>query len=139
MVPGFARFVVSVAVAYWFFRDGAPTPSQLGAIQAAITSASGTLLGFVITSAAILLALPDRPLVDNMRKTGHLHNLLVQLVLTGGVLLVLLVCSILGNFVIDFAAKCLATATVFFGVWAIQLVIAVGRKFHLVATFVARS
>lgn len=138
-IPGLGRIITAGVIAYFFCHASVPSAAQLSAIQSALTSASGTLLGFVITSAAILLALPDRPLVVNMRKTGHLHNLLVQLVSTGAVLLALLVCSIGANFAGTGSASYLATASVFLGMWAVLLVVSIGRKFYLVATFVARG
>lgn len=137
--PGFARAVISAEVAAIFYFGTSKTVAQLIAINASFTTSAGTLLGFVITAAAILLALPDRPLVQNIRKTGHLHHLLRQLVATGATLLVLLCVTLMAGFVQDETLGLLSALSVFVAVWAVLLVISVGRKFYLVAATVSRS
>jgi hypothetical protein len=64
-----------------------------------ISSVSSTLLGFVIAAAAIIVAVLDRPFMQNLNKTGHLNRVWKQLVNSGMLMMLALVACLLTQLV----------------------------------------
>ena len=85
-------FIIGIAGVYaaWTAITAFPNIDlkEIGSVSAAI---SGTLLGFLITAFSILATILGRPLLRNMRKTGHFHILLQELLLAGIAFLIVLI------------------------------------------------
>ncbi|MGB6145406.1 MAG: hypothetical protein WBG33_14025 [Rhodanobacter sp.] len=52
--------------------------ARLSSVLGLIAGFTGTLLGFLITAVALLTAVMDRHLVENMRRTGHYQRLVSE-------------------------------------------------------------
>lgn len=91
------RLLISGAIAtlYWFKVSHVP-PSAVSSIVTTLASVAATLLGFIITSIALLASLLDKPLIRNMQKTGHYKCLMTEAFDTCMVLLALVVACIIG-------------------------------------------
>lgn len=64
-----------------------------------VASVTSTLLGFIIAAAAILVAVIDKPFMQNLSKTGHLRKVLRQLMQSGLCMLMALVSCLVALFV----------------------------------------
>lgn len=63
--------VMAATVTLLYYKYGVLTPEQIYTVSGVITGLTATLLGFIITVAALIFALIDRTLVKNLRATGH--------------------------------------------------------------------
>jgi hypothetical protein len=59
----------------------------------------GTLLGFLVSAGALLYAVANTRLAENLQRTGHFRRLLVDLFLSCAAFLVALIASLVGLFV----------------------------------------
>ena len=71
---------------------------ELSQFFLAFAGLSGTLLGFVISSMSILMALRGHKTVNNLAKTGHYSNLLEILFWTGMLFFLSMLCAIVSFF-----------------------------------------
>lgn len=103
--------------------------SKISAALGPIAGFTGTLLGFLITAVALLTAVMDRPLVENMRKTGHYQRLISETFATCvGFLVSTLVCI----YAMLFDGKALFylfSEIIFLVVLSCVLTIEAGRRF----------
>lgn len=63
--------IIALTVTILYYKYGVLTPEQIYTVSGVITGLTATLLGFIITVAALVFALLDRTLVKNLRATGH--------------------------------------------------------------------
>lgn len=125
---------LSGAVASWLFV------SSLGAgdvrlIAATYSAVAGTMLGFLVAALAILTAVLNRRLMQNMIKTGHYYRLLSELYWASSFFLSTLIISLASLFLngiylcggVSIASGTLSVA--------VLLLMAAGRKFMLVMEY----
>jgi len=62
-----------------FYYARALDPMMLRQVVATVAELSGTLLGFIAAAVAILMTIPDTAFTRNLRKTGHLRELMIQM------------------------------------------------------------
>lgn len=63
--------IIGSAVTFLYHKYGVLSPEQIYTVSGVVTGLTATLLGFIITVAALIFALLDRTLVKNLRATGH--------------------------------------------------------------------
>jgi hypothetical protein len=69
-----------VIIAEAFFLHGTHDASRIHDLAEVATSVSGILFGFLLTAIAMLTAMPENRLMQNMKKTGHLQSLVSETV-----------------------------------------------------------
>lgn len=96
---------------------------------ALVATIAGTLLGFAMTSLAILVSVSDSKLLNNMKKVG-LYEMLVRGIYSAGAALFL---TMLASVALFFYANSISVAiVVFLFVFALTRLWSVGRKFFIV-------
>lgn len=116
------------------FSDGSQT--SVYEIAKLVSSVCGTILGFLLTAVAMLTAVMDRKLVDNMRKTGHYQIFITDCFMN---CLLLLITTILGISVLFLSLpllNCIFFTMLFFAICSIIFLIFLGRRFLLIFLFV---
>ena len=98
----------------------------------AYTSVAGTLLGFLIAAVAILTAVVNRRLIQNMVKTGHYRVLLHEMYGTSVALLASTGAGLIAilapdTWVVNSMWVCVSTLT-----FGLLLLASAGRKFYIV-------
>lgn len=68
-------------------KAGGFTEGQIVGVGQTIAGFSGTVFGALVAALAIITAVVDRPLMVNMRKTGHWDVLVHNTIVTCGVML----------------------------------------------------
>lgn len=99
-----------------------------------ICSISGTILGFLLTAVAMLTAIMDRKLVENMRKTGHYRIFIVDCFVNCFMFLLTIVSGVLCLFTINPYLSYIFYITILFAITALFLLIEQGRRFLLIFT-----
>ena len=69
-----AGIAALLGLALFFYGDY--EAGRLHALADTLATVSGVLFGFLLTAVAMLISLPERRLVANMRRTGHFGVLL---------------------------------------------------------------
>lgn len=109
------------------------TKGETGAatqISGTLASIAATLLGFMVAALSILVAIDDRPLVKNMKKTGHYRNLINSVYNASAVYLITLVCALIGLFLPSESQQIfMAAVTTGFMAHALVLTASAGYKF----------
>ena len=67
-------------IAETFFLYGANVATRIHDLAGVSSSVSGILFGFLLTATAMLTAMPENRLMQNMKKTGHLRMLISETV-----------------------------------------------------------
>lgn len=114
------------------FKDGGQnTPYEIAKL---VSSISGTILGFLLTAIAMLTAVMDRKLVENMRKTGHYRVFIVDCFINCFLLLWAMIFGIVTLFTINPYLSYIFYTMIFFSISAILLLITQGHRFLLIFT-----
>lgn len=96
VVAGFVNAALSLLLDGKVLLELVPRGERL-AFYDATSTAVGPLLGFVVAAVAVLVALPDRPSVDRLRDLAAWRVLPKMLLITGGLLMLTLTLTILGQ------------------------------------------
>lgn len=124
--------IVSVLLAYAFYAlPGAPE-AQLYNASGVIAGVSATLLGFLVTAIAIVVALVDKKLIVNMRKTGHYSVLMRDAFVTCACLLLTLTASCATLVITSNWLKIACTVIVFLLILSLMYAYQSGRRFAVV-------
>ncbi len=124
------RVAISAAIALAFVcRADSHKVEELHSIAGVIAGVSGTLLGFLITSMALITAIMDRTLIANMRKTGHYQRLIGGAFTTCAVLLGTVVSCITSLFFSNPVHVWVFASVLFFLALSVLYVIESGRRF----------
>lgn len=107
------------------------TPYEIAKL---ISSISGTILGFLLTAVAMLTAIMDRRLVENMRKTGHYRIFIVDCFVNCFVFLLTIVLGIFCLFSINPYLSYNFYLTILFAMTALFMLVEQGRRFLLIFT-----
>lgn len=114
------------------FKDGAQnSPYEIAKLIATI---SATILGFLLTAVAMLTAIMDRKLVENMRKTGHYRIFIVDCFLNIFILLIVISLGIACLFTVNPHLSKFLYLTLLFAMTALFMLIEQGRRFLLIFT-----
>ena len=131
--PLFSRALISACAGLLFFHYCVNfKSSQLLNVAGVLAGVSGTLLGFLITAVALLTAVMDRPLVANMRKTGHYQRLVSETFATCIGLFATTVLCIVALFFTDLALTVVFAVVVFMAVLSFLYVVEAGRRFSTI-------
>ena len=124
------RVVIStmVALACVYYSETHQV-DDLHGVAGVIAGVSGTLLGFLITSMALITAIMDRTLIANMRRTGHYQRLIADTFTTCAVLLGTVVFCITSLFFSNPIHVWVFAASLFFLALSVLYVIEAGRRF----------
>lgn len=101
-------------------------------IARTMTVLSGTLLGFLITSLSILLAISDRKFIQSIRKSGHINNLVNQVFLVALILILSIAMSI---FSLISTYNALTPITVGLTIFALVVFCRIGYKYKQIFYF----
>lgn len=111
------------------------TASDIKTVAGTMAGVTTTLLGFVIAALSILVAVSDKPLLSNMRKSGHYQALLRRMFWTSAALSLSAASAVLALFMTQSdAARALVLAAAAFG-GACVVFASSARKFFLVTQF----
>ena len=121
-------FALAVSSAFLFFGAGL-VESRMLTIAQTLASATGSLLGFLITAVSIVTAMMERPLLENMRKTGHFQRLMEETFAACVTLLAATVASIATLFQTGTSLESFITVAIFLSVLSLEYVIEAGRRF----------
>jgi len=114
------------------FEDGAQnSPYEIAKL---ITGISGTILGFLLTAVAMLTAVMDRKLVENMRKTGHYKVFIIDCFINIFLFLIVIGLGIICLFFANPYLSYILYGVIFFTSAAILMLIEQGRRFILIFT-----
>lgn len=114
------------------FTEGSQTsPYEIAKL---IASICGTILGFLLTAVAMLTAVMDRKLVENMVKTGHYRVFIVDCFINIFFFLVSIVLGIAILFLINPYLSYVFYIMLFFTISAILLLVEQGRRFLIIFT-----
>ena len=114
------------------FEDGAQnSPYEIAKL---ITGISGTILGFLLTAVAMLTAVMDRTLVENMRKTGHYRVFIIDCFVNIFLFLIVISLGIICLFFTNPYLSYILYGILFFTSTAIIMLIEQGRRFILIFT-----
>lgn len=123
----------SLLIAEAFFLYGAKDADRIYDLADVCTSISGILFGFLLTAIAMLTAMPENRLMNNMRKTGHLQELIRELMLGCGLHFATLFLSLSAAISSGIASRILLTLAVAVLAVAIFKTGQSGRKMKIVA------
>lgn len=126
--------LVLITAALFFHYGKGISSSVLHSIAGVVASVAGTLLGFLITSIALMTAVMDRVLVVRMRKSGHYERLITDAFLTCASLLALVLVCILSLFFSGAVNHYIFTAVVIFLVYSFLSATESGHRFYNVIT-----
>lgn len=115
---------------------GLDEPRLLG-VATTLSGLSGTLLGFLVAALSVLVAVSDKPLIRNMRKTGHFTVLLKNLF---GAAVAFLLTLIFAGASLFLELPLLHFATIITTVLlvnALYFFVIAGRRFYKVMMFVS--
>ncbi|QCS11854.1 hypothetical protein E3H47_04670 [Acinetobacter radioresistens] len=139
--PLLISFVASFVVCFLLYRnfgliiefeDGAQnSPYEIAKL---ITGISGTILGFLLTAVAMLTAVMDRKLVENMRKTGHYKVFIIDCFINIFLFLIVIGLGIICLFFANPYLSYILYGVIFFTSAAILMLIEQGRRFILIFT-----
>lgn len=110
-----------------------------------LISAAATILGFLVSAGALLYAVTNTSLVNNLQKTGHFKSLLGDLFLCAGFFLVAVVLGLVCLFLPEKSAGTYdilglgAAALIFVNAVAYLLMLPVGWKMWLLLTSIKPS
>lgn len=114
------------------FKDGAQnSPYEIAKLIAGI---SGTILGFLLTAVAMLTAVMDRKLIENMRKTGHYTVFIVDCFINSFLFLIVIVLGFGSLFFTNPFLSYILYCIIFFTLTAIFMLIEQGRRFLIIFT-----
>ncbi|MDM1272637.1 hypothetical protein ABEF79_06905 [Acinetobacter sp. ANC 7454] len=139
--PLLLSFCLSLTLCYFIysyfgliveFKDGAQnSPYEIAKLIAGI---SGTILGFLLTAVAMLTAVMDRKLVENMVKTGHYRVFIVDCFINSFLFLVVIVLGLASLFFTNPYLSYLLYSILFFTFSAVFMLIEQGRRFLIIFT-----
>lgn len=112
---------------FWFGYDF--EIAKLYEINNIAINLAGVLLGFLITAIAIITAIMDRTLIDNMRKTGHFHNLMSDSFTTCSFLLCVIIVGFINLFIANAAMTYGMGLLLYFLVFSFLNIIKLGKNF----------
>lgn len=102
-------------------------------ISGIIASVSGTMLGFLLTSIAILTSVMDRSLLSNLRATGGFKFIIDRLFFCCALLMIVIMISLVLLFVSTHPKLTyLQVGLAFFGALSSTLLVSTGIKLHRV-------
>lgn len=78
--PSIYEIGIPAIIAEAFFLHGTTEADRIHDLAEVSTTVSGILFGFLLTALAMLTAMPENRLMQNMKKTGHLQNLVTETV-----------------------------------------------------------
>lgn len=133
----FSIILAITAAGYFHFRGPCLTSSQLSQIAQTLASASGTILGFLITAIALMASVMDRSLLANLRATGGYQVLIKRFFVCAALHLCLLTVSIALLF--PFNSDLLLVFAVFFATGATTYLVSAGWGFYRVIKAMSKS
>lgn len=126
------KSALSAGVAYAFYELPGVADSQLYNASGVIAGVCATLLGFLVTAIAIIVALVDKKLITNMRKTGHYSVLMRDAFVTCACLLLTLAASSTALVIHSDWLKITCTIIAFLLVLSLLCAYQSGRRFAVV-------
>lgn len=134
------RALVSIAAAVIVYLKGGNLPVETAHdLYVLVATLSGTLLGFVLASLSILMAVPDKRLISKMRGSGHYQQLTRELFFTSVNMFVSIVVAICCLFISSAYATLLLSAVIFCFTLSLLFFASVGCKFYLVMEFIGEE
>ena len=122
---------VAVAAASVFAICANHEPARVYNLANALATVSGVLFGFLLTAIAMLASLPERRLIENMRRTGHYRVLMRGAFLASGVHFCALVVSLFALFTEGRVAVGALTVAIGIETYAILLTARFGNRFRI--------
>lgn len=114
------------------FTDGSQTsPYEIAKL---ISGICGTILGFLLTAVAMLTAVMDRKLVENMVKTGHYRVFIIDCFINISLFLSAIVLGIAVLFLSNPYLSYVFYILLFFTFAAISMLVEQGRRFIIIFT-----
>lgn len=117
------------AVAWKF---GCYDQNRIWSLGASLASVSGVLFGFMLTALAMIVTMPERQLMANLRKTGHHHQLIVAMFWTAAIHFVTLVFALSAAFLVGTPSRFSVFVAIGFEVVALIETVDAGHKLWLV-------
>lgn len=122
---------IALAAAEVFALYAGHGAERVYALANALATVSGVLFGFLLTAIAMLASLPERRLIENMRRTGHYRALMGGTFAACGVHFSALVASLLALFSQGLASVCLLTMAIALETFAILRTAQSGNRFRI--------
>lgn len=122
---------IAVVAAAVFARYASHEPARVYDLSNALATVSGVLFGFLLTAIAMLASLPERRLIENMRRTGHYKVLMRGAFLACAVHFAALITSLLALFTEGGIAAGVLTAAIGIETYAILRTAQSGNRFRI--------
>jgi len=124
------RVALSIGIAFLFWWLGRNINiEELKNIASILISLAGLMLGFLITSIALITSVMDKKIVSNMKKTGHFKRLIDDTFLTCILFLAVILFSIVSLFIYGSIFCCVFTVVISFSTLSLLYLIEAGRRF----------
>lgn len=137
------RYILEISVALacglTFLLLGTYDEARLYGLANTLATVGGVLFGFLLTAIAILVSLPERRLVANMRLTGHYGVLIKGTLRACGTHFCALTVALLAVFSEGRAIACVVTIALVVEVFAILRTVEAGRRFWVIFEAMERS
>lgn len=121
----------AVAAAEVFALYASHEPARIYDLANALATVSGVLFGFLLTAIAMLASLPERRLVENMRRTGHYRVLMRGAFLACAVHFSALIAALLALFTEGVVATSALTMAIGIETYAILRTAQSGNRFRI--------
>lgn len=138
-----ARYIAEIAIAlacglaFYFFADY--DAARLYSLASTLATVGGVLFGFLLTAIAMMVSLPERRLVANMRLTGHYSVLMKGTLRACGVHFSALIVSLVAVFSAGWFLEVAVSLALSVETFAILRTAQAGRRFWLVLEVLERS
>lgn len=126
------KSILSACGAYAFYALPGVVDAQLYNASGVIAGVCATLLGFLVTAIAIIVALVDKTLISNMRKTGHYSVLMKDAFVTCACLLSTLAASCTALVIHSDFLRITCTVIAFLLILSLLCAYQSGRRFAIV-------
>ncbi len=121
----------SVAIAEAFVLYASHEPERVYDLANALATVSGVLFGFLLTAVAMLASLPERRLIENMRRTGHYRVLMQGAFFACALHFMTLVSALLALFSEGMLSLVLLTVAIAVEVYAVLRTAQAGNRFRI--------
>lgn len=138
-----ARYVAEIALAlacglaFYFFANY--DDARLYSLANTLATVGGVLFGFLLTAIAMMVSLPERRLVANMRLTGHYSVLMKGTLRACGYHFAALIVSLLAVFSAGWFLEVAVSVALSVEAFAILRTAHAGRRFWLVLEVLEHS
>lgn len=118
-----------------YFNESWMNAPRVAVVAGALAGFAGAMFGTIFAAASLLVSGGDRRLIHNMRMTGHLRHLSIEVLVCSMLWLSVAVLCVLALLFDGNASRMILSAAVAVTVLGLLVVVAVGRKMALVLRY----